>query len=45
MAEDLNIITDTGKEEKYRSILPQIEALIFGEQDFIANLANIAAAL
>jgi len=45
MAEDLNIITDTGKEEKYQSLLPQIEALIFGEQDFIANLANIAAAL
>jgi len=45
MAEDLNIITDTGKEEKYQSLLPQIEALIFGEPDFIANLANIAAAL
>ena len=45
MAEHLNIITDTGKEEKYQSLLPQIEALIFGEQDFIANLANIAAAL
>ena len=33
------------KEEKYRVLLPQIEALIAGEADLIANLANIAAAL
>ncbi|TDQ11982.1 GAF domain-containing protein [Pedobacter metabolipauper] len=45
MAEDLQIITNAGKEEQYRSIVPQIEALITGEHDQIANLANIAAAL
>ncbi|SHE83820.1 GAF domain-containing protein [Pedobacter caeni] len=45
MAEDLKIITDTSKEEQYRSLIPQIKALITGEPDQIANLANIAAAL
>ncbi len=44
MAEDLLIEVGT-KEEKYRSLLPQIEALIAGESDAIANLANICAAL
>ena len=44
MAEDLQI-TGSTKEEKYKSILPQIEALIFGETDIIANMANICAAL
>lgn len=33
------------KEEKYQSLVPQIESLITGEEDLIANLANIAAAL
>ena len=45
MAEDLQIIRDTTKEEQYKSLLPQIAALITGEDDLIANLANIAAAL
>nr|WP_315420485.1 GAF domain-containing protein [uncultured Pedobacter sp.] len=45
MAEDLVITTDTSKEEQYQSIIPQIEALLHGETDFIANLANVAAAL
>ncbi len=36
---------NASKEEKYKSILPQIEALIQGEDDLIANLANISAAL
>ena len=44
MAEDLSIITGN-KEEQYQSLYPQIEALITGEEDLIANLANIAAAL
>jgi len=35
----------TTKEEQYQSILPQIQELIRNEQDLIANLANIAAAL
>ena len=45
MAEDLVITRDTSKEEQYQSIIPQIEALLHGETDFIANLANVAAAL
>jgi len=45
MAEDLVITRGTSKEEQYQSIIPQIEALLHGETDFIANLANVAAAL
>lgn len=45
MAEDLNIIISTDKAEQYRSLIPQIEALLMGEPDLIANLANICAAL
>lgn len=44
MAEDLTIITGN-KEEQYQTLLPQIKALIEGEPDLIANLANITAAL
>lgn len=45
MAEDLNIVTTGSKEEQYQSIIPQIEGLLYGETDLIANLANVAAAL
>ncbi|TCD24723.1 GAF domain-containing protein [Pedobacter psychrodurus] len=45
MAEDLTITRNTSKEEQYQSIIPQIDALLYGETDFIANLANVAAAL
>ena len=45
MAEELHISTSTDKIEKYESLIPQIEALISGETDLVANLANIAAAL
>ena len=44
MAEDLQI-QGTTKEEKYKSILPQIKALVEAESDLIANLANVCAAL
>src|SRR6201996_7739507 len=44
MAEDLTIAAGT-KAERYQSLLPQIKALIEGETDLVANLANIAAAL
>jgi L-methionine (R)-S-oxide reductase len=44
MAEDLSIIQGT-KEEQYQALLPQIKALVEGEPDLIANLANISAAL
>ncbi|MBR6017720.1 MAG: GAF domain-containing protein [Paludibacteraceae bacterium] len=33
------------KQETYLQLLPQIRALIAGEQDLIANMANIVAAL
>ncbi|GAB3930700.1 GAF domain-containing protein [Mucilaginibacter myungsuensis] len=45
MAEDLSISISTDKEEQYRSLLPQIEALLYGETDLVANLANVCAAL
>src|SRR5471032_2139747 len=45
MAEDLSITTSTDKEEQYRSLIPQIKALLHGEPDMVANLANICAAL
>lgn len=44
MAEDLQIIHGT-REEQYQSVIPQIRALVDGEPDLVANLANIAAAL
>ena len=43
MADDLHIIEGT-KAEIYQSLIPQINALIDGEPDLIANLANVAAA-
>lgn len=44
MAESL-IINKENKEEQYRTLLPQLEALIAAESDRTANLANITAAL
>jgi GAF domain-containing protein len=44
MAEDLEIISGS-KTENYHSIIPQIKALIDGEPDLVANLANVVAAL
>jgi GAF domain-containing protein len=45
MSENLFIPTEASKAEKYEAILPQIEALISGEPDLYANLANISAVL
>ena len=42
MAENL-IIAEGGKAEKYSLLYKQIEALVEGESDTIANMANIAA--
>jgi L-methionine (R)-S-oxide reductase len=44
MAEDLNILKGD-KQSQYESLIPQIKALIAGEKNQVANLANIAAAL
>ncbi len=35
----------TGKAERYAELLPQLAALVEGEPDLVANLANITAAL
>ena len=44
MADDLNIIKGT-KEDQYQSLIPQIKALLEGEEDLVANLGNVSAAL
>lgn len=41
MAENL-IIAEGGKEQKYELLYKQIEALVAGESDTIANMANMA---
>jgi GAF domain-containing protein len=45
MAETLIIPATTDKKEIYQTLVPQIQALVSGEPDLTANLANIAAAL
>lgn len=45
MAEELIISSTTDKQERYNTLLPQLEALVAGETDLVANLANITAAL
>jgi len=45
MAEDLKITGGLDRAEKYKELMPQITALVNGETNLIANLANIAAAL
>ncbi|MDB5021369.1 MAG: diguanylate cyclase [Pedobacter sp.] len=45
MAEDLTILTNVSKAQQYLSLIPQLEALLTGEDDLIANMGNVAAAL
>ncbi|MBX2961575.1 MAG: GAF domain-containing protein [Cyclobacteriaceae bacterium] len=45
MAEELIISNSTDKQQRYETLIPQIEALVSGEPDLIANLSNIVAAL
>ena len=45
MAEELIINTSVNKGERYQTLIPQIESLVEGEKDVVANLSNIAAAL
>jgi L-methionine (R)-S-oxide reductase len=45
MAESLLLPQTASRAEVYEALLPQIEALVAGEPDLTANLANIAAAL
>lgn len=45
MAEQLIIASSANKAERYQTLIPQIESLVAGEPEVVANLANIAAAL
>jgi GAF domain-containing protein len=45
MSEDLHVPEGATREEVYAAILPQIEAVMAGVDDLIANLANVAAIL
>lgn len=44
MAEDLHIHQGS-KEEQYASLYPQVKAILEGETDTIANMANVCAAI
>lgn len=44
MAEDLEKVGGS-KEDQYKGLIPQIQGLLTGETDLIANLANVTAAL
>ena len=44
MADDLIIASkELGKESQYQVMIPQVEAIVKGETDFIANICNIIA--
>ncbi|TDR72990.1 GAF domain-containing protein [Paludibacterium purpuratum] len=45
MAETLTVRPDADKAERYQTLIPQAEALLAGETDLIAGLANLAAML
>lgn len=45
MAENLLIDATASKKDKYELLLPQISALIAGEPNLVANIANTMAAL
>ena len=44
MAEEL-VIKDGSKADKYETLLPQIASVVEGENDWIANMANVASML
>lgn len=45
MAEELIVSTSADKNERYQTLIPQLQTLVSGETDVIANLSNIVAAL
>lgn len=45
MAEKIDILKHASREAQYKNIVPQIKALIEGETDTIANMANVSAVL
>jgi L-methionine (R)-S-oxide reductase len=44
MAEDLKVVAGS-KDEQYKNLIPQVEALLSGEEDRVANMSNFVAAL
>ncbi|MCD8539702.1 MAG: GAF domain-containing protein [Leadbetterella sp.] len=45
MAENLYIPEGAGKAEIYEALIPQLQSLVSGEEDLVANAANVSAAL
>ena len=45
MAEELTISQSGSREDRYKTLIPQIESLVASESDVVANLSNITAAL
>ena len=45
MSEEIHLSSYTSKEDRYKELLPQIEALLSEEANGIANMANITAVL
>lgn len=45
MAEKIYLLQQASRRTQYENILPQIKALLEGERDTIANMANISAVL
>lgn len=45
MAEKLELITSSSREDQYKNLLPQLESLIGADDDLISGLANLTAAL
>lgn len=45
MAEFLEFTKEASRETIYAELLPQVESLVSGETDLVANMANVAAVL
>lgn len=45
MSEELNIPQSNSKEEIYQALYPQLKSLLESENDTVANMANLTAAL
>ncbi|MEG1554262.1 MAG: GAF domain-containing protein [Rikenellaceae bacterium] len=45
MAEHIDIPAEGGKKELYEALIPQIESVVGGEKNIVANMANVTAML
>ncbi|HXK76398.1 MAG TPA: GAF domain-containing protein [Bacteroidaceae bacterium] len=45
MAESLEVFSGDNKQEQYKTLYSQLVAMLDGESDMIANMANVAAAI